>query len=109
VSKKKRAGRPRTEERERERRQEKLFEARTKLAALEPGGSPGYPVEVPSASVVEARAESEPCLRCELPMRCVEHGTAESPRGLVRSVSLQCRACGAERTLYLRIVETLLN
>ena len=107
--KKKRAARPRTAERERERRQEKLFLAREKLASLEPGGSAERPLEVSSASVIELRAEADPCLRCGLPMRTEEHATAQAPSGLLRVVKVRCRACGTTRDFFLRILESLLN
>jgi hypothetical protein len=109
VAKKKSGARPRTEERERRRQVEKLYEARLKLALLEPGGNPEQPLDVRSASVVESRAESEPCLRCNQPMRSVEHTTAQSANGLLRLVRLECRGCGARRELYLRIVGSYLN
>jgi hypothetical protein len=106
---KKKTARPRTEERARARQREKLYEARTKLALLEPGGAPERPLEVSSASVVERRAEAEPCLRCNQPLRALEHTTHESAHGLLRKVTLQCRDCGARRELYLRIVGSYLN
>jgi hypothetical protein len=109
VAKKKTGGRPRTEERQRARQREKLYDARLKLALLEPGGSADRPLDVSSASVVESRAEAEPCLRCNKPMRATDHTTAESPNGLLRKVKLQCRDCGAMRELYLRIVGSYLN
>ncbi|HEX5661093.1 MAG TPA: hypothetical protein VFX59_28070 [Polyangiales bacterium] len=106
---KKKTGRPRTEERESARQRQKLYEARAKLALLEPGGSAERPLDVSSASVVESRAEAEPCLRCNQPMRAADHTTAESANGLLRRVKLQCRDCGATRELYLRIVGSYLN
>jgi hypothetical protein len=109
VAKKKTGGRSRTEERERARQREKLYEARVKLALLEPGGSVDRPLDVSSASVVESRAEAEPCLRCNEPTRAVEHVTAPSANGLLRLVKLQCRGCGTTRQLYLRIVGSYLN
>ncbi|MET0285238.1 MAG: hypothetical protein ABW352_12240 [Polyangiales bacterium] len=109
MAKKKTGGRPRTEERERVRQREKLYEARAKLALLEPGGSADRPLDVSSASVVESRAEAEPCLRCNQPMRAAEHTTHASPNGLLRKVKLQCRDCGSTRELYLRIVGSYLN
>lgn len=109
VAKKKTGGRPRTEERERARQRDKLYQARLKLALLEPGGSIDRPLDVSSASVVEGRAEAEPCLRCNQPLRVADHATAESPNGLVRKVKLRCRECGASRELFVRIVGSYLN
>jgi hypothetical protein len=107
VAKKRSKPRARTELRERARQNEKLFVARSKLALLEPGGSPERPLAVSSASVVESRAESEPCLRCDGRVRCDEHTTLATDRGLLRVVHLRCPACGATRTMYLQIASTL--
>jgi hypothetical protein len=109
VAKKKAGTRQRTLDRALERKRQKLHEARVQLARLEPGGSPERPLEVSSASVVQSRAESEPCLRCNGAMRCAEHGTAEGSHGLLRLVELSCRSCGETRRVYLRIVGSLLN
>lgn len=107
MAKKRAKPRARTELRERARQSEKLFAARSKLAALEPGGSPERPLEVSSASIVESRAETEPCLRCDARVRCDEHTTLASERGLLRVVHLRCPSCGATRTMYLQIASTL--
>lgn len=107
--KKKRGARPRTAARAVARKHERLVSDREKLALLEPGGSAERPIEVRSASVVEARAEAEACLRCDVPMRCEEHGTLETRTGLLRVAKLRCPQCGARRNLYLRIVESYLN
>jgi len=109
ATKKKTNPRLRTANRELERKLEKLYEARQKLAELDPGGSPERPLDVSSASVVQARAEAQHCLRCNLPMRCDEHTTFAGPHGLLRLAKLDCRGCGATRDLYLRIVGSLLN
>lgn len=109
MAKKKRDARARTELRASARQQEKLFEARTKLALLEPGGTPARPLELSSASVVEARAEAEPCLRCDRATRCVEHTTLSTPHGLLRVARVRCPGCGSERLLYLRILPSRLH
>jgi len=109
AAKKKSPPRGRTLERELEKKREKLYEARQKLAALDPGGGPSRPLDVSSASVIQARAEAQPCLRCGLPMRCDEHTTFEGPNGLLRLAKLECRGCGATRDFFLRIVGNLLN
>lgn len=110
---KKKAPRPRTlvrqQDAELERARKKLYEGRLKLAALDQGGSPERALDVSSASVVESRAEAEPCLRCGLPTKTLEHTTTKGPNGLLRLVKLGCRSCGTERTMYLRIVSSYLN
>ena len=62
--------------------------------------------EVASASVIEPRAESFPCLRCGAHTRADSH---ESVGEAERAVKLVCRACGAQRTLYFRSAPPLLN
>ena len=108
-AKPKRPPRARTASREQARRHDKLVEARLKLAALEPGGAEAHPVEVASASVVEARGEAERCPRCDEPLRTEEHAVVETARGLVRKLTLRCRSCGLERAFYVRVAEKLLN
>ena len=109
VTKKKRTPRIRTLLREGARKQERLYEDREKLRHLEPGGTPERPLEVSSASVVEARAETERCFRCDLPMRTEEHATRETATGLLRAVRLRCLRCGAPREVFLRIAVPSLN
>ncbi len=104
-TKKKRAVRSRTLERERERQQEKLLAARRELARMEAGGSPERPLAVSSASVVELRAEAEPCLRCGGAVRSEEHGALPAASGLLRVVRVRCRACGEARSFFVRIIE----
>lgn len=96
--------RERTKRREVLRGLDKLAGVREKLAALEPGGSPERPLEVESASQVEVRAAALPCLRCESALRIGEHRSTVHPRaGALREVELACRACGAKRTVWLRV------
>jgi hypothetical protein len=106
VPKKKRA---RTERRALERRLEKLAEARRKLIALEPGGTPERPIDVSSAAIVEPRAESFACPDCEGPMRTQEHVALGSAVARVRAVMLRCRSCSASLRVYFRIVTPLLQ
>ncbi len=89
------------------RADDKLALARERLAALEPGGSPERPIEVASASLVEPRAQSAPCLRCGGPLRIDEH-TAESIGGLrLRVVHARCAQCASPRLLYYRVGSAL--
>lgn len=106
---KKKTARPRTLDRAQERKREKLYEARVKLSLLDAGGSAERPLDVSSASVIESRAEAEPCLRCGDVARCQEHTTHQGPHGLLRLVKLECRNCGTERSLYFRIIASYLN
>lgn len=81
-----------------------LAAARERLARIEPGGSPSLPIDVESASQIEVRAESTPCLRCQGPYRIDEH-TAERLSGNdVRVVRVHCHHCGARRVMYFRVM-----
>lgn len=99
--------RERTLRRELSREQEKLAEARIKLAALEVGGSPERAEPVDSASQVEGRAEALACLRCETPMKVREHRALHHPTGTLREIELGCPRCGARRLHYYRVGPTL--
>src|SRR5690349_8081886 len=109
MKKPKRTERLRTVQRKLTRLQEQLVSARHKLAAIEQGGSTDFPIEVESASLVEPRAESLRCSRCEALMSCGEHTVEEVNGELLRVAKLLCRACGDERAVYFRIRPVLLN
>jgi len=109
VAKKKQNVRARTEVRELARKREKLYEARSKLALLEPGGSPERPLELVSSSLVEVRAEAEPCLRCGESARCEEHTALATGHGVLRVAHLRCPRCAAKRLLYFRILPSALH
>ena len=85
--------------RELERDLAKLADAKEKLARLEPGGEPSRPIEVPSASVIELRAESYRCARCDGELRVHEHRAGHG----VREVELRCKGCGTRRVLWFRV------
>jgi hypothetical protein len=91
--------RPRTERRANDREVAKLIESREKLAALEPGGHPSRPMEVPTASVIEVRATSLRCLACDGELRVHEHRAKHD----LREVELACKSCNRKRTLYVRV------
>ena len=97
----------RAERREAERAREKLIEARERLARLEPGSGPDRPIEVASASLVEPRALSLRCLRCDGELRLDEHLAIQSGDRRLRLTRLVCRACGTRRELYFRLGTTL--
>ena len=93
--------RPRTQRRVDERDARKLVRDREKLAGLVAGGSAEHPIDVPSTSVIELRAEAMPCAQCEGPYRIREH---EAPLPGLRRVDVTCRTCGTPRSLWFRIV-----
>ncbi|MCA9585527.1 MAG: hypothetical protein KC657_09230 [Myxococcales bacterium] len=101
------AKRARTIRREAERATDKLRQARMKLAALEPGGSPARPIELVSASVIEPHAASMPCAACGGTVRVDTHeartfGAGDAPKR-VRVVHVRCVACGTERDVYFSL------
>lgn len=78
--------------------------ARERLARTGPGGTAALPFDVESASQIEIRAESVPCLVCQGPNRVDEH-TAERIHGhSVRVVRVHCHHCGARRVIYFRVL-----
>lgn len=92
--------RSRTVRREQDREVEKLIKAREKLALLEVGGTLHHPIEVQTASVIETRAVSFSCLRCEGALRVHEHRAIHEGR----EVELACKSCGKRRNIYFRVV-----
>jgi hypothetical protein len=105
VAKPKRAPRARTIVRRVRLADEKLFNARMKLMDLEPGGAPERPIDVGTAALVEPKARSVPCPRCEEPFGVAAHEAHTDDRGRLREVMLKCRACGTTRSLWFRIVQ----
>ena len=95
--------RARTDRREAARDAVKLADAKEKLSLLEPGGAPGLPIRVESASVVELRAESMPCARCDGALKLEEH-TAQVVDGLaLRKLAMRCKQCRARRDIWFVI------
>ena len=101
--------RGRTARREIERAQKKLAQDKEKLARLEPGGSPERPVDVPTASLVELRAEELGCLYCTGSVRSVAHDALSVEGRALRRVRTVCSECEGERVVYLQIVASALN
>jgi hypothetical protein len=76
--------------------------SRERLAKLSAGGTPGWPIKVASASVVEVRTSSLVCPECELGDYRIEEHVA--PAAGLRRVDVRCRYCGAPRSLWFRLV-----
>jgi hypothetical protein len=91
------------------RSDQKIADARVKLAALQEGGAPERPIVIESASLVEVRAESLLCPRCSERLECKEHLAEEIDGVSLRVARMQCRACAAPRVVYFRIQANLLN
>lgn len=86
---------------------EKLARARERLAALEAGGSPERPIEVVSASVVEAHARSMRCPTCDASLRVEEHAAVAHGEARLRVVTASCAQCGRRRAIWFRIAPAL--
>ena len=95
--------RTRTVQRELVRTNDKLAEARAKLAALEPGGSAERPEIVDSASQIEIRAQALTCHRCEARSKVREHRVVHTSAGPIREVELACPRCASVRLHYYRV------
>ena len=87
----------------------KLIEKKEALARISEGGTPERPIEVESASQVEAHARSLPCAACDGSVRIEEHGAKELGGARLRVVRLVCVRCGRGRVLFFRIASPLPN
>jgi len=81
---------------------EPLARARAQLFELEPGGAPERPLDVTTAAVIEPKAESLPCPRCNGHFEVKEHEAHLGPARL-RELKVACRFCGDRRSLWFRI------
>lgn len=68
-----------------------------------PGTSSRVPIVVPSASVIEPRAEGRSCRRCGERTHIAEHRAGQDEHGDHRLVEVRCSHCGFEEQLYFRI------
>lgn len=103
MSRPKRPPRPRTVERRAVRASEKLVQARSKLLDLEPGGSSKHPIDIATPAVVETRARSLECPRCDEPFELVAHEAHADGGVRLREAKLRCRSCGLTRSLWFRV------
>lgn len=103
VARPKRPARPRTLERKQRVLSEKLAAARRKLLELEPGGAPSHPIEVATPAVIEPRAASIHCPRCDEPFEVESHEAHSDGHARLREARVRCRACGERRSLWFRV------
>ncbi|HET9933211.1 MAG TPA: hypothetical protein VFQ35_21050 [Polyangiaceae bacterium] len=103
MKRKPRPTRERTLRRSDERAAQSLANDRERLFRLEAGGSPGRPIEVGSASVIEAYALSMRCPRCDGAHELREHLAVTLEGARLREVRLVCRQCGSRRSLFFRL------
>lgn len=81
---------------------EPLARARQQLLELGPGGSRARPLEVPSAAVIEPKAQNTLCPRCSDHFEVEDH-VAPFGQG-VREVKVHCRFCDERRSLWFRVI-----
>ncbi len=103
MSRAKRAPRARTLDRKQRAASEKLVQAKRKLLDLESGGTSARPLEVLTAAVIEPRAKSARCPRCDEPFELSSHEAHAGSEGRLREAKLECRFCGERRSLWFRI------
>jgi hypothetical protein len=109
MAKRKTPERARSTRRAQERAAGKLARQRERLFELEAGGKPQRPIDVESASVVEPRASSIACPRCESPFRIEAHLAPSSEGMRLREVRVQCPRCAARRSIWFRLVGPSIN
>ena len=105
MKRKPRAESVRSQVRGEQRRQDKLADQREAVFRLEPGGSAARPIEVISASVVEAHALGVSCPRCSGPHELVEHAAIAVAGVRLREAKLRCRQCGSQRSMFFRLAQ----
>lgn len=88
---------------------QKLMRDKTRLAALEKGGSPDRPISLTSASEVEIAARATPCIQCGGIVRVDEHTAETIGTERLRIAHVTCPACATQRAIYYRIAPPLLN
>jgi uncharacterized protein with PIN domain len=101
--------RQRTERRELERDLRKLVRDKERLAVLEAGGSPERPLEVPTSSVIEIRAQATRCVQCDGELALQEHAVAMHGGEPLRVTHMICRRCHVKRSFWWRIAVPQLN
>jgi hypothetical protein len=95
---------PRRERREASRKALKEAELSRKLFRAAAGGAPTFPLQVASASVIEARAQAIRCPVCQGTCRVVSHTATIQAAKRLRVVALQCQSCGEPCQLYFEIL-----
>lgn len=101
--------RKRTERRAAERAAAKLAEQREKLFFASDGGSIDHPLVVESASLVEPRALSQQCPRCEGALRLISHDAVTHKGASLRAARVRCSQCASPWTMWFRIERALPN
>jgi predicted RNA-binding Zn-ribbon protein involved in translation (DUF1610 family) len=100
---------PRSQRRADARRSAKDVRDRERLARLESGGTPEHPIDVISASLVEAKARSMVCPVCGAFVRVDEHAARSINEVPLRLAHVSCPMCGHRRVVYFAIRAPLPN
>lgn len=95
--------RPRAVARQGERTLEKLGQKLDRLVLETPGGSPQKAIAVSSASVVEVKARTFRCGRCEGELLLLSHEAEFVGTVQLRRADLQCRACLVRRRVWFAL------
>ena len=80
-----------------------LARDRLRAAELAPGGTPGRPIVVDSAHVIEGQARDLRCAICEAEVILEEHDAVTHEGTLVRRVRVICKECHVPRLIWFRI------
>jgi hypothetical protein len=83
---------------------DRWVQAKRRLYDLEPGGLPERPIDVPTPALVEPKAKSLSCPRCDAFFVVDQHAAHTDGYGRLREAKLLCKACGERRSLWFRIV-----
>lgn len=100
----KRPPRARTVERRTRRADDKLAHSKRKLLDLTPGGTRALPLDVSSAALVEPKARSVLCPRCDEPFTLEAHEAHVSDGTRLREARLHCWICGERRSMWFRVI-----
>jgi hypothetical protein len=83
---------------------EKLARAKDKLLDLEAGGTPGRPLDVPTAALVEPKAKAFHCPRCDDTFEVEDHEAHANGHARLREAKVHCKTCGFRRSLWFRVI-----
>ncbi len=99
----------RTVERKQARAAQRLTADRERLFELEAGGAPRVALQVPTPSVIDAHVARVRCPRCDGKLELQEQAAVPIDGARLREARLKCRACGAPRSLWFRILSDASN
>jgi hypothetical protein len=73
-------------------------------AAADLASSATDPIEIDSPARVEPRVQAMRCPECGGSLALQHQAVASDAHGLLREITAQCRACGAPRRVWFRVV-----